>query len=271
MYKSRLRSAVRFHWGFIILHNLPRLENNHQLPYATGLIPLWIFTSMSGIWPYTVVLKQEGEFSSVVRPDTGFWDTNACCKLSFFITTFDVLKGLSSERKRYVLLFAVPTDFKSWNILPHRAQKLLLSALTFLGRSQCGQLEGLTALLTAVTVIIRWSLSTPYSTVILEKLSDSQLVKKFHGFCGTRMFTTAFTLALHLPLSWARSVQPMLPHPTSWRSILILSSNLLFGLPSGLFLLGFRTKILYVPLLASMSATYPAHLIFSRFDHPNCV
>ena len=38
--------------------------------------------------------------------------------------------------------------------------------------------------------------------------------------------------------------------PTSWTSILILSSHLCLGLPSGLFSSGFLTKTLYTPLLS---------------------
>jgi hypothetical protein len=34
------------------------------------------------------------------------------------------------------------------------------------------------------------------------------------------------------------------------------------GLPSGLFLSGFQTKILYSVLISSMRATCPAHLMF---------
>ena len=49
----------------------------------------------------------------------------------------------------------------------------------------------------------------------------------------------AFTIARHLSLSWASSIQSISPNPTSWRSILILSSNLSPVLPSGLFPSGF--------------------------------
>ena len=37
------------------------------------------------------------------------------------------------------------------------------------------------------------------------------------------------------------------PHPTSWRSILILSTDLRLGLPSGLLPSGFPIKTLYAP------------------------
>ena len=44
-------------------------------------------------------------------------------------------------------------------------------------------------------------LFTPWSTVILEKLIGSQLVKKFPTFYGTRRLITPFTSAHHLSLS----------------------------------------------------------------------
>ena len=41
----------------------------------------------------------------------------------------------------------------------------------------------------------------PLSRVLLEKLTVSQMVKKFPAFYRTRKFITAFTSARHLPLS----------------------------------------------------------------------
>ena len=57
---------------------------------------------------------------------------------------------------------------------------------------------------------------------------------------GTRKSLTVPTSARHLSLSWANSIQSPWPPPTSFRSILILSSHLRLGLPNGLFPSGFR-------------------------------
>jgi hypothetical protein len=83
----------------------------------------------------------------------------------------------------------------------------------------------------------------------------------FPVFYGIRMFSTEFTRALHLFLSWARPIQSTSPHPTATRSILILSTHLRLGLPSGLFPSGFPTNNLYAFLFSPISDTYLAHLI----------
>ena len=91
-------------------------------------------------------------------------------------------------------------------------------------------------------VIINTYLLSPWSWFLLEKLAGSQLVKKLPVFHGTRRFITAFKSARHLSLPWARSIQSMPPHPTSWRSILILFSHLRLGLRSCLLPSGFPTR-----------------------------
>ena len=97
----------------------------------------------------------------------------------------------------------------------------------------------------ALTYLLTYLL-TPWCRVILEKLTGLQLVKKFPAFHGTRRFITALTSVRHLSLSWVSPIQYIYPHPTSWRSILILSTHLRLGLPTGPFPSGFPTKTLYV-------------------------
>jgi hypothetical protein len=94
--------------------------------------------------------------------------------------------------------------------------------------------------------------------------NSAHLVNKFPAFYGTRRFITALTNAHHLSLSWARSIQSIPLHPTSWRSVLIPSYHLRLDLPSGVFPLSFPNKTLYAPLLFPIRATFPAHLILPQ-------
>ena len=102
-----------------------------------------------------------------------------------------------------------------------------------------------------VTYLLTYLL-TPWCRVLLEKLTGLQLVKKFPAFHGTRRFITALTNVRQLSLSWASPIQSIYPHPTSCRSILILSTHLCLGLPSGLLPSGFPSKTLHTSLSSPM-------------------
>ena len=113
--------------------------------------------------------------------------------------------------------------------------------------------------------LLEFYLLTPWCRVLLEKLTGLQLVKKFPAFHGIHRFIAALTSFRHLSLSWASPIRSTYPHPTSWRSILILSTHPRLGLPSGLLPSSFPTKTLYNPLSSLIRATCPAHLILLNF------
>ena len=98
-----------------------------------------------------------------------------------------------------------------------------------------------------LTYLLTYSL-TPWCRVLPEQLTGLKLVKKFPAFHGTRMFITPLTSVRHLSVSWASPIQSIYPHPTSWRSILILPTHLRLDLPSGLLPSGFPSKTLYTPI-----------------------
>jgi len=74
-----------------------------------------------------------------------------------------------------------------------------------------------------------YSVLTPWSRVLLEKLTGFQIIKKFPAFYGTRMFITVFTSSRHMSLSWVSSIQSIPPHPTSWRSILAFLNKICYS------------------------------------------
>ena len=103
-------------------------------------------------------------------------------------------------------------------------------------------------------------LLTTWCRVLLEKLTGLQLVRNSPHFTEPEG---------SLPHSQASATCPYtgphIPYPTSCRSILILSTHLLLGLPSGLFPSCFPTKTLYTPLSSPISATCQAHIILLDF------
>jgi len=112
-------------------------------------------------------------------------------------------------------------------------------------------------------------LLTPWSRVLLEKLTSFQLVKKFLAVYGTRRFITAFKSTRHLTLSWASSIHfhtptshflkthlhiifPSKPGASNWSlSLRFPHHNTVYASP--------LTHTCYIPR--------PSHS--SRFNHPN--
>ena len=56
-------------------------------------------------------------------------------------------------------------------------------------------------------------LLTPWSRVLLEKLTGSAASQEIPRIFGTRRFITVLTSARHLFLSWANSIQSPQPRP----------------------------------------------------------
>jgi hypothetical protein len=84
-------------------------------------------------------------------------------------------------------------------IITVRVEIYLYSPLRAFTACSRGEIS-LSVSLMYVYIIVN-SLLSPWSRVLLEKLTGLQLVKKFPAFYGTRRFITAFTIARHLSLS----------------------------------------------------------------------
>jgi hypothetical protein len=85
-------------------------------------------------------------------------------------------------------------------------------------------------------------MTNPKGLSPLEKPPVAQLFKNFPTFYGTRSFITVFIRARHRSLPKARWIQSISPRPISLKFILVSSSQLRRGPPSGLFPSSFSTK-----------------------------
>jgi hypothetical protein len=105
---------------------------------------------------------------------------------------------------------------------------------------------------------------TTWSWALSERPQDVRPLNSFPAFHGTRRFNTEFTKTLHLFLSWARPIQSTTP-----RSILILSTHLRLGLPSGIFPSGFPTNNLYAVLFTPTTCYMARQSHLPRLDYSN--
>ena len=110
-------------------------------------------------------------------------------------------------------------------------------------------------------------LLTPWSRFLPEKLTGSQLVKKFQTFLWNPKVRYCIPTCPP-PVPILSQLDPVRVH-TSWRTILILSSHLRLGLPNGLFPSGLPHQNLVhtSPFLHTCHMSRPSHS--SRFYHAN--
>ena len=124
----------------------------------------------------------------------------------------------------------------------------------------------LTYLLTCLLIYLLTYLLTLWSRVLSQKLTGSHLVKKSLHFMEPESSSPHLQVPTICPCPEPDKSSPC-HHPTSSRSILILSSHIRLGLTSCLFPSVFSTKILYTPVPHTCYMTRPSH--YSRFDHAN--
>jgi hypothetical protein len=111
-----------------------------------------------------------------------------------------------------------------------------------------------------LTYLLSYSL-TPYSTVLLEKLTGLQLVKKFPAFYGTRRFISAFTSAHYLSLSWAS------PYPSF--HFLKISLNIILPSTSGSPQWSLSLRFPHQNLVHASPLPHPGYILrTSPFYHP---
>ena len=99
---------------------------------------------------------------------------------------------------------------------------------------------------------------------LLEKLTVPELANKFPTFfMEPKGWLSHSQVPATCPYPEPTRSNPYPPHPTSWRSILILSSHLSQSLPIGLFPSGFPIKAQYAPLHSPYVLRTPPISFFS--------
>ena len=121
-------------------------------------------------------------------------------ELEFGKYSFELRPGRRPSWVRIFVVFLSPfRQLQEWEVSSYWAASAFLPVLTSASFSYYFSTLGYTARAADLLTY----LLTPWSRVLLEKLTGLQLVKKFPAFYGTQRFITAFTSARHLALSWA--------------------------------------------------------------------
>jgi hypothetical protein len=118
--------------------------------------------------------------------------------VAFFLFYFQVYylvhKTLVEECQNFITFYVCPKNLSPSTCLVDTGSLQILWLLIVYNRITC-------VLSCTLFFSARQYFLIPWSRVLLEKLSGSQLVKKFPVFYGTRRFITAFTSARQLSLS----------------------------------------------------------------------
>jgi hypothetical protein len=126
-----------------------------------------------------------------------------------------------------------------------------------ISRTELGTLQTQSKSINLMVILLTFGFTYIYLLTYLRTYLLTKILLSY----GTRSFITVFTQARHWTLSWASWIQLAPSIPISIRSILLLSSHLCLGLPSGLLPSGLPTKTLQTPLPSPLRATCPARFI----------
>jgi len=166
-----------------------------------------------------------------------------------------------------ILVHNLQKHFKKiWSIITQKNRKRFASVRKLILSKEYNRLAVLMAARTQVpNRHVTTYLLTPWSRVLLEKLTGLELVKKFSALNGTRRFITVFTSARHLSLSWASSIQSI--PPTYY--FLKIHFNIILTSTSGSSRFAHQNPVLASPLPHTHYMPRPSHS--SRFYHPNSI